>query len=57
MMGLLALGSGWESLQGDRTLVVGNLYRKLVGRMIKMARKMLKWKIGSQVAKTGKNYK
>ncbi len=32
-------------------------YSKLVGRMIKMARKLKNWKIESQVAKTGKNNK
>jgi hypothetical protein len=42
---------------GGRTLRVRNLYSKLAGGMIKMARKMQNWKMGSQVAKTGKNYK
>ncbi len=39
MMGSLASGSGWYLSRGGRTLVVRNLYRKLVGRMIKMPEK------------------
>ncbi len=48
---------GGSLSRGGRTLVVRNLYSKLVGRMIKVAQKMQNWKIGSQVAKTVKNYK
>ena len=54
MMGLLASGSGWDSFLGGQDSGVRNLYSKLVGRMIKMARKMQNWKMGSKVAKTGK---
>ncbi len=35
MMGSLSSGSGWESLQGGRILVVRNLHSKLAVRMIK----------------------
>ncbi len=43
--------------RGYRTLVVQNLYSKMVVKMIKMGKKMQNWKIGSQVAKTGKKLK
>ncbi len=48
---------GGSFSRGGRTLVVRNLYSKLVGRMIKMAQIMQIRMIISQVAKTGKNYK
>jgi hypothetical protein len=55
MMGLLALGSGWESLQGEKQDSGGTKFVQQIGwGMIKMARKMQNWKMGSQVAKTGK---
>jgi hypothetical protein len=58
MMGWLASGSGWESLQGGKQDSGGTKFVQQIGwGMIKMARKMQNWMMESQVAKTGKNYK
>ena len=58
MMGLLASGSGWESLQGGDQDSGGTKFVKQIGwRNEKNGPKMQNWKMESQVAKTGKNYK